>query len=703
MKTNEKKRSQRSRSKTSMSEAIHRMRIRTFIIMMVEFIALGFLVAMYILNIQFGEGQDAIRWNDFFKESYWMYVAAGVAVFDVMFLWLSELRLSSIRQKSDLDASSIIGSDVQEAYNFGEIGLVITDDDFCVMWVSPLLKERHLDILDVNILEWREELQEVADIDSMTDKTVQIEANSLIYKVKYLPSAHLFIFRDVSDYEGVNKINIEHGLVLGVVMIDNYEDITGKTENENSDLITKVRSVILDYFREKGAYLRRFRNDSYFIVANYASLEKMEEDRFSVVDKVHNIDSGSSFRPTISIGVAHDYPDPNRLNDMSANALDIALSRGGDQVVVSKYGADLVFYGGRTAQNENTGRVQFRSLGDSLKSLIMNSSDVLVSGHTDADMDAMGSCFGILALCQHLGKPCRVIFDPDRTEKKTRAAIYGSFTKDEIAKTTISSREAAERINPSTLFILVDVSNPNNAMGRLALEKASKTVVIDHHRRGSIFVDNPVLNFIEPSASSASELITEMLYYMTANPRVEIPPTYATLMLGGIFLDTGNFESKSTGTRTFEAAQILKGYGADNGKIYDFFKDDYDEYRLVTSIVSTLRSPESGVYYCMAENSDIVEEATISKVANQLIHIMGVHACFVIGRVSDKELKISGRSDGSINVQLICENIAGKGNGGGHFQMAASKFPGTNVEFGIDKLLTALKNHLDEARSGGAE
>ena len=676
-----------------MSEAIHRMRVRTFIIMLVEFVTITLLVLFHFLDI-------IPNWENYFKPIYWMYFAIGIAIFDVFFLWFSELGLSRIRQKSDLDASSIIGSDVQEAYNFGELGLVITDDDYCVMWVSPLLKERHMDILDANILEWREELNEVVDVDSFADKMVQIEVNSRYYKVKYLPSAHLFIFRDVSEYNAVNKINIEHGLVLGVVMIDNYEDITGKTENENSDLITKVRSVILDYFKEHGAYLRRFRNDSYFLVTNYASLEKMEKDRFSVVDTVHNIESGSLFRPTISIGIAHDFPEPIRLNEMSANALDIALSRGGDQVVVSKYGSDLVFYGGKTAQAENTGRVQFRSLGDSLKGLIDNSSDVLVCGHSQADMDAMGSCFGILALCNHLKKPCRIIYDPDNTEKKTRFAIQSSFTKEELSRTTISSREAAEKIAPSTLFVLVDVSNPANAMGQKALEKASKVVVIDHHRRGSIFVDNPVLNFIEPSASSASELITEMLFYMTANPRIDIPPAYATLMLGGIFLDTGNFEAKSTGVRTFEAAQILKGYGADNGKIYDFFKDDYDEYRLITSIVSTLRSPEPGVYYCMAENSDIIEEATISKVANQLIHIMGVHACFVIGRVSSGELKISGRSDGSINVQLICENIAGKGNGGGHYHMAASKFPGTNVEFGIDKLLTALKNHLDDARSG---
>ena len=683
----------RSKSKASMSEAIHRMRIRTFIIMLAEFVILGVLITLHFADI-------IPDWKNIFKPEYWIYVASAVAIIDILFLWISELHLSKIRQNSDLDASSIIGSDVQEAYNFGELGLVITDDDFCVMWVSPLLKERHMDILDANILEWREELHEVVETDSFTDKVVQIEVNSLYYDVKYLPSAHLFIFRDVSDYEAVNKINVDHALVVGVVMIDNYEDITGKTENENSDLITKVRTELLNYFKDKGAYLRRFRNDSYFLVSNYASLKKMEEDRFSVVDNVHNIESDSLFRPTISIGIAHDYPDPIRLNEMSANALDIALSRGGDQVVVSKYGSDLVFYGGKTAQAENTGRVQFRSLGDSLKGLIVNSSEVIVSGHTNADMDAMGSCFGILALCNHLKKPCRIVFDPDNTEKKTRGAILSSFTKEELSKITVSSREAVERVTPSTLFVLVDVSNPTMAMGQKALEKASKTVVIDHHRRGSQFVDNPVLSFIEPSASSASELITEMLYYMTANPRVDIPPAYATLLLGGIFLDTSNFESKTTGNRTFEAAQILKGFGADNGKIYDFFKDDYDEYRLITSIVSTLRSPEPGVYYCMAENSDIIEEATISKVANQLIHITGVHACFVVGRVSSSKLKVSARSDGSINVQLICENIAGKANGGGHYHMAASTFPGTNVEFGIDKLLTALKNHLEEARSG---
>ncbi len=681
----------RSHSKSSMSEAIRKMRIWTFGVMMFEFIGLGTLIAFFFLDL-FGI-------KDVLKTEYWIYMAAALVVADLMLLWFGELRLSHIRQKNDLDASRIIGSDVQEAYNFGELGLVVTDDDNCVVWVSPLIRERHMEILDTDILAWHPELNALHEAKVSDDTTVDIKDNDAIYQVKYLSSARLYIFRDVTEHRQLSDDYHDQMMVLGVVIIDNYEDITGKTESENSDLVYKVRAEILKYFTERDSYLRRFRNDSYYLITTTKKLRTMEEDRFSILDNVHNIKEDDIYiRPTISIGIAYNANSVVRLNQMASNALDIAMSRGGDQVVVSKYGDDLTFYGGKTAQIESSGRVQFRSLGDSLQAIINSSDDILVSGHTDADMDAIGACFGIKALCNHLGKKCRIIFDADRTEKKTREAVFGSFSKEELQDILITSKEAANKITPTTLFVLVDVNATERAMGKEALEKANKIIVIDHHRVAANTDYTPVLSIVETTASSTCELITELINYMTINPKVEIPEAYATMMLGGIFLDTLNFESKSTGSRTFEAAQILMGYGAKNDRIYEFFRDDFEEVRLVASITSKLRVYRPGILYALADDTDIVDEATISKVANQLIHISDVKACFVVGRTGPNTVKVSGRSDGmSVNVQIICENIAGKNRGGGHFHMAAASFPGANVSAGETLLLDALKNHLDEA------
>ena len=683
----------RSRSKSSMSEAIHKMRIFTFVFIAVEMVSFILLVVFFYLNL--------FSFKEILTGEIWMYIAIGVVILNLALLWFGEVRLTHIRQKSDLDASRIIGADVQEAYKFGELGLVVTDDDYCVIWISPLMKERFIDLLDCNLLEWQPELETLLATNSPDENSKDIKIGDVIYNVKCLPSAHLFIFRDVTVHRQLNKDFIDERIALGVLTIDNYEDITGKTESENSDLITKVRSVITKYFADKDTYLRRFRNDSYYLVTTNKKLHIMEKDKFSIVDMVHDLEESSSkgiLRPTISIGIACDSTSVIRLNDMCVSALDIAMSRGGDQAVVSRYNGELVFFGGKTVAAENTGRVQLRSIGDSLRALIEGSGDVLVSGHNEADMDAIGSCFGIHALCMHLHKPCRIIFDADRTEKKARGAVLSSFTKENLQSILITSKEAVSKVTPTTLFVVVDTSVPNNVMGKDALERATKTVVIDHHRRGPSFVDNPVLQFIDTAASSACEIITGLLFYMSINPRVEIPSAYATLMLGGIFLDTNNFEAKSTTSKTFEAAQILKTYGAENSRIYDFFREDINEMRLISSCTSRSISYNNDIIYCMTDDDDIVDETTISKISNQLNHIVGVKACFVIGRVGPTTLKVSGRSDGvSINVQIICENIAGKEKGGGHFHMAAARFEGASVKIGETLLLEALRNHLDEA------
>ena len=291
--------------------------------------------------------------------------------------------------------------------------------------------------------------------------------------------------------------------------------------------------------------------------------------------------------------------------------------------------------------------------------------------------------------------PCKIAFDPKLTEKKTRYAFTGSFTKAELDEITLTPKEALDAMRPTTLFVVVDVSVPSRVMGQKAMERSVKRIVIDHHRRGEQFIENPVLSYVDPSASSTAEIMAEFIHYATANPRIEVPPLYATLMLSGMFLDTNFFKSKSTGIRSFEAAEILKEFGADNQAADDFLKDEYEEYALVNNIVSTLRTPYTGVVYCVSSDKDIVEQASLSKVANQLMQLKGINACFVIGRTGTNETRISARSDGTINVQLLCEKMGG----GGHFGAAAAAFRDVAVSGVESKLVDTLDTYLSEAKS----
>lgn len=684
----------KSKKGLSMSDSIRLLRIKSLFIILVELIIVITAVVLYYYDVPKG-------FKAAMRPLYWAIALVVSICLNFLFLWFSEVRLSSIRQKSDLDAASIIGSDVQEAYNFGQIGLVVTDENYLVMWDNNLFRDRNIDLLDVNVLEWQPKLKDLIGPNVPGDASVKIEVNSHNYSVKYLSDAHLFIFKDITDYEQIFTYSKEQATVIGIIMLDNYSDIAGKTEDDNNDLVSKVRAAIFDYCKEYEVLLRRFRSDSYFMVCNYSSLEKMEQDGFSILERVRALGKGQNVIPTLSIGIAHDFPNVTKLNEMASSAIDISMSRGGDQAVVSKYGEDLRFYGGKTAAIENTGRVQFRSVANSILELIKNSSNVIVSGHTDMDMDALGACLGVMAMCQHVEKvekrkiPCQIVYDPKLTEKKTRYAFQGAFSKDELEEMTISPKDAEEKIRPTTLMIVCDVSVPFLVMGQKALEKSAKTIVIDHHRRGENFVDKPVLSYVDPSASSASEILAEFIHYATANPRIELPASYATLMLSGMFLDTGFFKSKSTGIRSFEAAEILKEYGADNALADDYLKDEYEEYALITKIVSTMRTPYTGVVYCVADEKYIVEKSTLAKVANQIMRLKGINACFVIGKVTEKETKISARSDSTINVQILCEKLGG----GGHFDMAAASFQNASVSSVEGKLLDVLDMYLNEAKS----
>ena len=669
-----------------MSRSLKRMIVLSSIFLLAEVTVLGAILLMYFLDFPRG-------FHDIAKPHHWALGTIIYVSINIIFVIFSEIRLFQIRSKGDLASASIVGGDVQEAYNFGQLGLVVTDDEGIVLWTNSIFKERKINLLDTNILEWQPSLRELKD--APTEMFEKIEILGKTYQVRFLPEANLYIFKDITDLEQVTAYNMEQAICIGIIMIDNYSEVAGKTEDDNNDMIAKIRASIIEYCHDYGVLLRRYRNDSYFAVCNYNSLGRMEKDGFTLLQTIRLLGKGLNIIPTLSIGFAHRIDDVNKLSEMASNAVDIAMSRGGDQVVVSHYGEELRFFGGKTSAVENTGRVQFRSFADSLIGIIKGSGNVIVSGHMDMDMDALGSCLGVKAICDYCGVPCRIVYDPKLTEKKTRNALIKTFPKSDLDKIVISPKEAEERIRSTTLFVVVDVSVPNMVMGVKALEKSAKTIVIDHHRRGEAFIDKPVLQYVDPAASSATEIVTEFIHYASANPRIEVSPAYATIMLSGIFLDTGFFKSKSTGIRTFEAAEVLKEFSADNAKADDFLKDEYEEYALVTKIVSTIRTPYTGIVYCVADERDIVDRATLSKVANQLMQLKDIDAAFVIGRTQERMTNISARSNATVNVQLLCEKLGG----GGHLAMAAAQFPDATIDAVADRLMDTLDMYLAEART----
>lgn len=677
-----------------MNASIKKFRNITFIFATFELVLIGVL-AFFWMNNSFG-----LRDIKNIEE----YVFLGFVILclvDILFIWFALAHLSKKRQSNDVEAASLIGNDIQMAYNIDQIGLLSIDTNNIVLWTNNLFHERQMDLVDTDLFQTFPSLKELVKLKS--DKSVHVEMKGNSYEVRYLSEARLFVFKDVTEYDNVVNYSKEQAIALGVIMIDNFNDVASDTD-EVADAVMNVRATVRDYFRQYKVLLTQVKQDRYFAVCNFNALAQMEKDGFSVMEKVRATQDKEDIPLTLSIGFAHDFPDVGKLYEMTEGAINTALARGGDQAVVSQHGQELRFFGGKSVAIENTSKVKVRSMVGGLAKLIEDSSGVFIMGHTDMDMDALGSCLGIKAICDWCGKNSRIVYAPKRTEKKARIAFTSAFSKDTLDQMTLTPEQAASQIKETSLVIVVDVSVPNRVMAPKLLDLARKVVVIDHHRRGDSYIERPSLSYIEPSASSACELITEMIRYAAANPRIDLKPSYATIMLSGIFMDSQYFRSKSVGMRTFEAAEILKEYGAENTLADEYLKDDYEEFALTNKILGTMKTSSYGVLYCVSDNNDIVERSALAKVANSLLSLRDVHASFVIGRTADKQISISARSDGTISVQLIMEQLGG----GGHLTMAATVLPNAkipNVTHVIEaekKLVECLNVYLDASKVGAS-
>lgn len=674
-----------------MNASLKKYRNITFLFAFLEIVAIGVVAFFWLYNQNFRQINNI--------EEYIFISFCALLLIDIFFFWFVLARLTKRRQENDEEVASLIGNDIQMAYNLNQIGLLSVDTDNIVLWANNLFKDRQLDLVDTDILQTFPSLSEI--MKSQTDKAVHIEMKGRSYEVRYLLEPRLFIFKDVTDYDNVVSYSKEQAVALGVIMIDNFNDVASDTD-EVADAVMEVRSIVREYFRQYKVLLTQVKQDRYFAVCNFNALDQMEKDGFSIMQKVRLSQDREDVPLTLSIGFAHDFPDVNKLYEMTEGAIDTALARGGDQAVVSQYGKELRFFGGKSAAVENTSKVKVRSMVGSLAKLIKDSSNIFIMGHTEMDMDALGSCLGIKAICDWCQKNSKIVYAPKRTEKKARLAFTNAFPKDVLDQMTLTPEQAASQIKETSLVIVVDVSVPANVMAPKLLDLARKVVVIDHHRRGDSFIERPSLSYIEPSASSACELITEMIRYAAANPRIELKPSFATIMLSGIFMDSQFFKSKSVGMRTFEAAEILKEYGAENTLADEYLKDDYEEFALTNKILSTMKTPSYGVMYCVSDDRDIVERSALAKVANTLLSLKDVHASFVIGRTTDKTISISARSDGTISAQLLMEALGG----GGHLTMAATLFPNrkvgnvSSVSDAEKRLLECLNDYLESSKVG---
>lgn len=659
-----------------MQKLIHKELIAVLLLFFLETCAAGAL--FFLMDNEYFTGFI----NDIFIGTLFVIILLNLIV-----MLMSLNRIANAKSKTDISSLDVMGNDVQEAYTFGQIGLIITDDNNEVIWVNRLFSDIQTKLMDHQLFEWEPRLKEV-QTNPLGEMTLTMGSKS--YAVKYLAKANLYIFKDITKTEELTKYTADHAPAVGIIAIDNYQDMANILDDASiNDNLAAIQKIISEYAKKYNLLLKKYKNDSYLFICHRVDYDRLIQDRFSILQLIRE---GDDNQLTLSIGMSTGIDNYSRLYELASTALDIALSRGGNQGVVSNYGENFRFIGGLTEAKEKKNAVQSRVMSNSLRALMTESPSIYIMGHSIADLDAIGSALGVYCFATDIGcKKVKIVYDEFNVENKTRKAFKRLFSKEQVAEMTVSSTKAIDDFTSKSLLILVDVHAPNNTMSPSLVKKADKIAVIDHHRRGEHCVEKSEFMYIEPSASSASELVTEMIRY--AAVPIHVPQPIATFMLAGIILDT-NYYRNRIGAKTYEASYTLKNFGADNLMADSFLKEEYEEYALKTKIMSNSITPYYGIIVAMADPKDIVEQSMLARVATETLNISGINACFVIGRVSEKDVGVSSRSDGTVSCQLLCEFL----NGGGSFTAAAARFNGWTVEEVKNKVLTVLDEHLNDAR-----
>ena len=485
-------------------------------------------------------------------------------------------------------------------------------------------------------------------------------------------------FADMTEMFNIRDEFLRTRPVVSIILIDNYDELTGNlSDSAVSTLDAQINDVVTTWVSGLEALCRKIERNRYLLIFENKSLAHMQEARFSILEDVRRVTTSGGMSATISLGLGKDGASFEENYRFASLAIEMALSRGGDQAVI-KDRYNFTFYGGRTKETERHTRVKSRVMAGSLSELIGQSSTVYIMGHRMADLDALGSAVGLLCLCRVRGRPAKIVIDLQKNACQSLISELNAAQGYE--NLFISGQDALIEADNRSLLIVVDTNRPEQVECKPLLESISRVAVIDHHRRAADYIEQPVLNLHEPYASSASELVTELLQY-AVNQR-DLRPLEAQALLAGIVLDTKNF-SVRTGSRTFESAAYLRKAGADPVEVKKLFQTDLDDtltrYRVVQA--ARLYRGELAVA-CLDET---ITRTIAAQAADELINIAGITASFVLFPDGDQVI-ISARSIGACNVQVILEKLGGGGNGA----TAGAQIKGKPVREVLQELVASI-------------
>lgn len=626
---------------------------------------------------------SAVMLEEYSTRRFILAVVPAVVFSAVLIAEIIMAQRNSIKFIAKLNES--VGVAENEIMYYSETPAVIVDEDYVVLWCNREFSSQLIDDHEI----FGTDIARALDLDIkelFTDRITKTEYNGKLYKVSSIPvekndTKLIYIsFTDISEFaELFSKYKRTRPSVI-LLVIDNYEDVLQNfKESEKAQVAASTETLLEEFMSRTTGVLRKLSHDKFIAVIEEQHLCEIINSKFEILDNARNITVGDrSNIITLSIGVGRGASTLEESESFAKQALDMCLGRGGDQAAV-KTENGFKFYGGVAKGVEKKSKAKSRIISNAVQEVIHNSSEVFIMGHRFADLDAVGSGTGLAGAIRMIGEEAYYVVD---FEKNLSHSLVSSIQK-EYDDLIISPEEAEQRFSDNSLLIIVDTHNADLVESRKLYEMAGQKIVIDHHRKSVNFIDDAVIFYHEPYASSASEMVSEMIQYFK-NVNL-VPQVLAEALLAGITLDTKNFVMK-TGVRTFEAAAYLRKCGADTIKVKGFFTSSIEDYRKRSELISDAEIIGSCAIAVARMQSDDIR-IIAPQAADELLSIENVDASFVIYKTGNVT-NISARSLGILNVQVIMEKLGG----GGHQTMAAVQLENTSFDEAKEMLIEAIKS-----------
>ena len=576
----------------------------------------------------------------------------------------------------------------EEALMEMPIGIMLINDEYYIEWSNPYLSS----CFDEETLVGKS-LYDLADaLIPLIKQEVETEIITLHerkFRIVHKRDERLLYFFDVTEQTEIEKKYQDERTAIATIFLDNYDDLTqGMDDQMRGSINNLVTSILNKWAQDNGIFLKRISSERFIAVFSERILHILEKGRFSILDEVREMTSKHNVSFTLSIGVGTGVTSLPELGALAQSSLDLALGRGGDQVAIKLPNGKVKFFGGKTNPVEKRTRVRARVISHALRDLIIASDKVMIMGHKNPDMDSIGASIGIYKVAQMNQKDAYIVVNMQEMDNGVKRLMDELRQQEEIFSRFIGPEQALEISTDKTLLVVVDTHKPSLVMEEKLLNKIDHVVVIDHHRRGEEFIANPLLVYMEPYASSTSELVTEFLEYQPKRGKIEM--IEATALLAGIIVDTKSFTLR-TGSRTFDAASYLRAHGADSILVQKFLKENVDTYIKRSKLIETVHFYRDGIAIAKGTEPEVYDQVMIAQAADTLLTMDGVLASFVIAKRGEGVIGISARSLGNINVQVIMESL----KGGGHLTNAATQLTGLSIEETETQLKLAITEYFE--------